>query len=41
VTWDSTRVANGSQLVTVKAYDAAGNVGTGATVRVTVKNGGK
>ncbi len=41
VTWDSTRVANGTHILTAKAYDAAGNVGTGAGVSVTVKNGGK
>jgi hypothetical protein len=41
VTWDSTRVANGTYSLTVKAYDAAGNEGTGPGVSVTVKNGGK
>ena len=36
--WDSTTVANGSHTIYSKAYDAAGNVGTSATVTVTVSN---
>lgn len=35
--WNTTALANGSHTVTVKAYDAAGNVGS-ATVTVTVSN---
>ncbi len=35
--WDTTKAANGSNSVTVKAYDAAGNVGSDAA-QVTVNN---
>lgn len=38
--WDTTKLPNGSHLLTVKAYDAAGNVGTDS-FRVTVENGDK
>ncbi|HEY6139916.1 MAG TPA: protease pro-enzyme activation domain-containing protein [Thermoanaerobaculia bacterium] len=37
-TWDSTTAANGSHSLVSKAYDAAGNVGTSATITVTVSN---
>jgi hypothetical protein len=37
--WNSTAVANGSHTIVSKAFDAAGNVGTSATVTVTVSNG--
>lgn len=40
ITWDSKSVANGSYSITVKARDAAGNVGTSAGVSVTVSNMG-
>jgi hypothetical protein len=36
--WNTTTVANGSHSLVTKAYDAAGNVGTSATVTVTVSN---
>ena len=36
--WDTTTYADGSHSLTSKAYDAAGNVGTSATVTVTVNN---
>lgn len=36
--WDTTIVPNGQQLLTVKAYDATGNVASDS-VRVTVQNG--
>lgn len=36
--WTTTSVANGSHSIVAKAYDAAGNVGTSATVTVTVSN---
>jgi hypothetical protein len=36
--WASTTVANGSHTIVSKAYDAATNVGTSATVTVTVSN---
>jgi hypothetical protein len=36
--WNTTTVANGSHTIFSKAYDAAGNVGTSATVTVTVNN---
>ncbi len=36
--WDTTTVANGSHTIVSKAYDAANNVGTSATVTVTVSN---
>lgn len=35
--WDTTKSPNGSQLITVRAFDAAGNAST-ATATVTVKN---
>ncbi len=37
-TWNTTASANGSHALNSKAYDAAGNVGTSATVTVTVSN---
>jgi hypothetical protein len=37
--WNSTAVANGSYLLSCKAYDAAGNVGSSANVTVAVNNG--
>ena len=37
--WNTTAVANGAYALTTKAYDAANNVGTSATVNVTVSNG--
>jgi len=37
--WDTTAVADGSHSIYSKAYDAAGNSGTSATVNVTVSNG--
>ena len=36
--WDTTASANGSHTLVSKAYDAAGNVGTSATITVTVSN---
>jgi chitodextrinase len=36
--WDSSKVANGSHLITARAYDAAGNVGSDSNT-VTAKNG--
>jgi len=36
--WNSTTVANGSHALTVKGYDAAGNIGQSGTVTVTVSN---
>lgn len=36
--WNTTTVANGTHTLQSKAYDAAGNVGTSATVSVTVAN---
>jgi Big-like domain-containing protein/immune inhibitor InhA-like protein len=38
--WDTTAYAAGSHGLVTKAYDAAGNVGTSATVTVTVSNTG-
>jgi subtilisin family serine protease len=38
-TWNSTTVANGSATLTARAYDAAGNVATSASVSVNVSNG--
>ena len=38
--WNTTTYANGSHTIVSKAYDAAGNVGTSATITVTVSNGG-
>lgn len=36
--WNTTTVANGSYTLQAKAYDAAGNVGSSATVSVSVQN---
>ncbi len=36
--WDTTTTANGSRAVVARAYDAAGNIGTSATITVTVSN---
>ncbi|MBW3563848.1 MAG: hypothetical protein KY459_03895 [Acidobacteria bacterium] len=36
--WDTTSAANGSHSLSSKAYDSAGNVGSSATVNVTVDN---
>lgn len=36
--WDSQTVPDGSHALSVRAYDAAGNVGTSASVAVTVRN---
>jgi len=36
--WDTTTVGNGAHTLVAKAYDAANNVGTSATVIVTVNN---
>jgi len=36
--WNTTTAANGAHAIVSKAYDAAGNVGTSATVTVTVSN---
>lgn len=36
--WDTTQTTNASHTLYTKAYDAAGNVGTSATVSVTVNN---
>jgi hypothetical protein len=36
--WDTAGASNGSHTLMAKAYDAAGNVGTSATVSVTVNN---
>ena len=36
--WNTTTVANGSHTLVSKAYDAAANVGTSATITVTVSN---
>src|SRR5216684_478552 len=38
--WNTTTYSNGSHAIVSKAYDAAGNVGTSATITVTVSNGG-
>src|SRR5579885_544127 len=38
--WATTGVSNGSHTIQSKAYDAAGNVGSSATVTVTVSNSG-
>ncbi|HWZ44116.1 MAG TPA: alkaline phosphatase family protein [Candidatus Saccharimonadales bacterium] len=37
--FDTTSVANGSHTLVTKAFDAAGNVGTSATITITVSNG--
>jgi hypothetical protein len=39
-TWNTTTASNGAHTITSKAYDAATNVGTSATVNVTVSNTG-
>jgi hypothetical protein len=39
VTWDTTKVANGSHELTTRAYDVAGNSGVSASVTITVSNG--
>ena len=36
--WDTTQVSDGTHILAVKAHDAAGNVGTGSAVSVTVSN---
>jgi C1A family cysteine protease len=36
--WDTTKVTNGSHTLSAKAYDAAGNVGTSASITVNVSN---
>jgi bacterial leucyl aminopeptidase len=36
--WDTTTTGNGSRTLVARAYDAAGNVGTSASVAVTVSN---
>jgi len=36
--WDTIAVANGSHILTAKAYDAAGNIGQAADIAVTVSN---
>ena len=36
--WNTTTTANGSHMLTTKAYDAAGNVGSSSIVDVTVNN---
>ncbi|RJS20689.1 serine protease [Corallococcus sp. H22C18031201] len=38
VDWNTASVANGAYVLTAKAYDAAGNVGTSSSVSVTVDN---
>ncbi len=38
VSWDTTSASNGSHTLTAKAYDAANNVGTSASVTITVSN---
>jgi hypothetical protein len=38
--WDTISNSNGGHTLLAKAYDAAGNVGTSASVSVTVQNGG-
>ena len=40
VTVDTTTLSNGSHAISAKAFDAANNAGTSATVTVTVQNGG-
>lgn len=39
ISWNTTTVANGTYALTARAYDAANNLGTSATVTVTVNNG--
>jgi Zn-dependent metalloprotease len=36
--WDTTKAANGFSILTSKAYDAAGNVGTSPNVLIIIKN---
>jgi subtilisin family serine protease len=36
--WDTTTATNGSHTLSAKAYDAANNIGTSATITVTVNN---
>lgn len=36
--WDTTQNANGSHIISAKAYDAAGNMGQSDTITVTVNN---
>src|SRR5204863_4421656 len=36
--WDTTTATNASHTLVSKAYDAAGNIGTSATITVTVNN---
>lgn len=38
ISWNTATAVNGSHSLTVKAYDAAGNVGTSSAVSVTVNN---
>ncbi len=38
--WDSTKGGNGNQTLSARAYDAGGNVGSSATVTVSVNNPG-
>ena len=38
VSWDTTIISNNNHVLTAKAYDAAGNVGTSASVSVLVSN---
>jgi hypothetical protein len=38
ITWDTTKLTNGSHTLQARAYDAANNVGASASVTVTVKN---
>jgi plastocyanin len=38
ITWDSTKVANGTHTLGARAFDAAGNTGTAAAVSISVSN---
>ena len=38
IAWDTTKTANNFYILTSKAYDAAGNVGTSPNVLIIVKN---
>ncbi|HEY8209385.1 MAG TPA: S8 family serine peptidase [Myxococcaceae bacterium] len=38
--WDSTTVASGQHTITVRAFDAAGNIGSSSTITVNVSNPG-
>ena len=40
ISWNTTTASNGGHTLQSRAYDAAGNVGSSATVSVTVSNGG-